>query len=997
VAGIRESFRAKLLTALLGTVGLLLVVTYAVVKSVTDQQVEVAADRASTTAARQFRELEDIQQRQVARVAGPLTQGIRIRAALDDAVDNGDPSVLADLAVDQLVIAGLDAEDVALAFTDPTGTPVLTLRHKATVQGADPLRVHDLASALLDEGDIERPGYRVLDGQLFAVRTRLIQEAGRPIGTLTVGLPVEDASVEGIGAALGVEVCVVVEGGCVAGTEQARGALNGQLVSLAGAAGAARIVSAEEAWSVRSQPLVAGDPAQGARVVAVPLSQVTAPFRRITSALLLGGAAALLLAIVISSALSRGLTRPVRALVAATGRVAAGDYETEVTVDSRDELGKLAGSFNDMTRGLLLKERYRSVLDKVVSRDVAEQLVEGSVELGGENRRVSVLFADIRGFTALTEGMEPQAVIGFLNSCMQRLSDAVDAEGGVVDKFIGDEIMAVFGAPAHQADHAARAVRAAARMQEALKELNRERQARGEPRLGLGVGINSGDAVAGNMGSKNRLNYTVLGTIVNLASRLCVSAGAGEILLTRSTLDEAGPGVRARSMGGRSFKGFSHEVEVFALDPATFSPAVAGTGEAPRAPSPGKRVGGTAAVALVGLLALPPGASAQRDGWPTLADAGLGYFGSGTIQVALSGQLDGEVFDVRGQTAGLARGSGWFAAPRLRLLSDVFVGDHLYGLLELRGDRGEAPVEGDWGGRVEQAFLRVTTSGGAISLQAGRFASPFGSYAMRHLTPQDPFVRPPLPYDYRTLISRVIAPPGIEVFRTWIDQAATFRPGGAPPIWGVPYQWGAMAAGKVRQVSYRIAAMNSAPSSDPSAWDLNRDRLRHPSWVAGVGAQLSASLSVGASWDFGPYLEPLTKGTLPSGKSRFDYVQDIRSVDATWARGASVFRAEITRDRWQVPNLPDDPVEVGYSAELQRDLGAGISAALRWGLLDFRPLGDGTGGRRAWDNDVARYEGSLSYRLAKNAGLLASYAVTDEHGPIDPKDDLVGIRLWWSF
>ena len=150
-----------------------------------------------------------------------------------------------------------------------------------------------------------------------------------------------------------------------------------------------------------------------------------------------------------------------KALVAATEQVAQGDYEAEVHVTSRDEMGALADSFNEMTRGLLLRERYRSVLNKVVSQDVAEELMSGDVELGGESRLVTVLFADIRGFTPLTEGMEPQEVIALLNECMEHLSRAIDAEGGVVDKFIGDEVMAVFGAPVTQDDHARRAVAAA--------------------------------------------------------------------------------------------------------------------------------------------------------------------------------------------------------------------------------------------------------------------------------------------------------------------------------------------------------------------------------------------------------------------------------------------------------------------------------------------------------------------------------------------------------
>jgi adenylate cyclase len=192
--------------------------------------------------------------------------------------------------------------------------------------------------------------------------------------------------------------------------------------------------------------------------------------------------------------------------------------------------------------------------------------MEGGVELSGENRRVSVLFGDICGFTPLTDGMEPQEVIGFLNECMQRLSDAVEAEGGVVDKYVGDEIMAVFGAPVRDEENARRAVRAALRMQMAMEEWNASRAKKGKDPVGLGVGINSGIAVAGNMGSRNRLNYTVLGDTVNMGARLCGRAGPGDILITETTLREVGKGVRYGSKGKEAFKGFSSEIEVFAVE-----------------------------------------------------------------------------------------------------------------------------------------------------------------------------------------------------------------------------------------------------------------------------------------------------------------------------------------------------------------------------------------------------------------------------------------------
>jgi hypothetical protein len=389
--------------------------------------------------------------------------------------------------------------------------------------------------------------------------------------------------------------------------------------------------------------------------------------------------------------------------------------------------------------------------------------------------------------------------------------------------------------------------------------------------------------------------------------------------------------------------------------------------------------------------------AAEGQTLPTLRDAGAEYVSpGGAFQVTLSGQVDLEVLSFLGTDAGLAWGDGLLVAPRVRLFTDLFLGDHLYALVELRADRGEAPRAGAEEARVEQAFVRVSNRTGSFSVQAGRFASPFGSYALRHLTVGDAFLRPPLPYDYATVMSPGIAPPNTSRFLAWRDEPATFRHLGAPPVWGVPYQWGAMASGTVGALSYRVAALNGAPSSAPEAWAWHVDQLRHPSLVGGLGLQIAPALHVGASFSRGPWLTELSKGTFPAGRNRWDYLQEIVSVDMTYARGPVVVRAEVMRDEWEVPNVPGYPVEWAGTLEAQTDLGAAWSAGVRGGVLDFRPLGGGDT-RRDWDFDMRRWEASMGYRLAQNAGVLASWASSDQRSSIDPDDDLVGLRLWWIF
>lgn len=399
---------------------------------------------------------------------------------------------------------------------------------------------------------------------------------------------------------------------------------------------------------------------------------------------------------------------------------------------------------------------------------------------------------------------------------------------------------------------------------------------------------------------------------------------------------------------------------------------------------------------LFAAIAATPGAAAAQE-LPTLRGLGAEYISpSGAVQVSLSGQLDLETLHFSGNEAGLATGTRLLEAPRLRVISDIFLGDAVYGMVEVRGDRGEAPTEGTWDARVEQAFLRVSDATGALSLQAGRFASPFGSYALRHLTIDDPFVRPPLAYDYRTMACDAIAPASTAGFLTWRDDPAKFRPRGSPPVWDVPYQWGAMVAGARGSLSYRVAAMNSAPSSRPSAWGFDTETFKHPSWVVGAGVRVTPSLTLGASWDRGPWLRDLVIGNFPPGRGRWDYVQELYSANAKYARGPAVVRAEVIHDRWQVPNVVGDPVEWSYMVEVQTNLTAGLSGALRTSVLKFTPLEDPSGTRN-WDYDIVRYQASLSYRLARNAGVLASAQVNDQRSPIDPKDDLLALRLWWAF
>jgi adenylate cyclase len=168
--------------------------------------------------------------------------------------------------------------------------------------------------------------------------------------------------------------------------------------------------------------------------------------------------------------------------------------------------------------------------------DLAEQIggQEGEIQLGGAKRRVVVLFADIRGFTSLSEAMSPDGIARLLNEYFTEMVEIVFEHGGTLDKFIGDALMALWGAPLTHDDDADRAIRAAVAMQKALERLNAEWSRQGRPVVAAGIGVNVGEVFAGNIGSERRLEYTVIGDAVNTAARLCSVASPGEILVSDS-------------------------------------------------------------------------------------------------------------------------------------------------------------------------------------------------------------------------------------------------------------------------------------------------------------------------------------------------------------------------------------------------------------------------------------------------------------------------------
>ncbi len=231
------------------------------------------------------------------------------------------------------------------------------------------------------------------------------------------------------------------------------------------------------------------------------------------------------------------LTRPIHRLMDASRAISEGKYDFRFTDRRNDELGILMEAMNSMSEGLLRKEQVERVFSRYVSPQVARQVLSDladmeRVQLGGRHVDASVLFADIVGFTSMSEEMTPEEVSRLLNEYFTQIARAVQFCGGHIDKYMGDCAMIVFGVPEHYGDHAFRATACAWMIMRLVEAMNVRRTAGGRPPVRFRIGVNSGSMLAGNMGSAERMDYTVVGDAVNLASRLSHAGDPGQVVVT---------------------------------------------------------------------------------------------------------------------------------------------------------------------------------------------------------------------------------------------------------------------------------------------------------------------------------------------------------------------------------------------------------------------------------------------------------------------------------
>jgi sigma-B regulation protein RsbU (phosphoserine phosphatase) len=266
------------------------------------------------------------------------------------------------------------------------------------------------------------------------------------------------------------------------------------------------------------------------------------------------------------------LVGPLRRLRVGVERLTAGDVTVRVAPTSRDEVGELTRAFNEMGDSLLQKQRIQNAFGRYVNDYVLAQLLDGPEgdELTGIEREVTVLFADIRGFTRLSEGMKAPSVVALLNEIFQLVSGRILERGGTIDKFIGDSVMAYFGAPVPYSDHALRAASAALDIVRAIEDRARRSSDR-DPSCSplipvqIGIGVHSGNVVVGNIGSDRRTDFTAVGDPVNVAHRLEKLAKPGEILVSEAVKLRVGDELRLRFAGERQLVGREEPVNVYSV------------------------------------------------------------------------------------------------------------------------------------------------------------------------------------------------------------------------------------------------------------------------------------------------------------------------------------------------------------------------------------------------------------------------------------------------
>ncbi len=325
------------------------------------------------------------------------------------------------------------------------------------------------------------------------------------------------------------------------------------------------LVKEDEGTITFVAPMVFQDTTVGYTVVSFSKGFISERVRGAATGVVVLVIVAMILVSLLSIPLAARLLRPLFSLFKGTREIALGNLDYRIPERGKDEMGQLISSFNMMAQELKKKEILKGVFNRYVSPDVADEILKEPeiIRLGGERREVTVFFADIRDFTAHSARMSPEEIVEVLNRYFTLITEIIFRFEGTLDKFIGDAVMGVFGSPIRSEAHIARGIKAVFAIREAVSRANLLREVSAQTPFKIGIGIDSGEVIVGNLGSSMRMEFTAVGEAVNMASRLSSMAGPDEILISGELYESIKGMVVAAPLTETSIKGIDRPVKLY--------------------------------------------------------------------------------------------------------------------------------------------------------------------------------------------------------------------------------------------------------------------------------------------------------------------------------------------------------------------------------------------------------------------------------------------------
>ncbi len=269
-----------------------------------------------------------------------------------------------------------------------------------------------------------------------------------------------------------------------------------------------------------------------------------------------------LVSIVFINLIARKMAKQIQMLSDGARAVSSGNLNVVISVNSKDELGQLAAEFNNMIQHLREKLQMQKFVSKLTVQMIKDTVGTDGKTFRAANQKLTVLFSDVRNFSSIAEQLKPEEIVKLINVYFDLQTRIIESHKGIVDKFMGDQIMAIFQGKA-MADNA---LRAAVEIQRQIRLINHERDIKGKAILEVGIGINNGSAVLGNMGSVDRMDYTVIGDVVNVAARLCSQATPGQIIMSYDLAKKVNGSYPTSRLKSLSVKGRVKKIDVCEVD-----------------------------------------------------------------------------------------------------------------------------------------------------------------------------------------------------------------------------------------------------------------------------------------------------------------------------------------------------------------------------------------------------------------------------------------------